>query len=222
MGLHGNTAYRLSANDPGPTIPDDPRFRALLSDTAWQTLSPAIRRRFSKRLADGKTATYVGEIAETHFTRLGWWLAQASRLIGGPLPTGADAGVPSIVTVTEDMATGGQIWSRIYTRRRDFPQVIHSSKRFEGPTGLEEYIGRGIAIALRVSAEHGSLVFTSVAYLLQVGPLRLRLPNWLTPGTLTVTHEDVGDDRFRFALQITHPLFGVLIRQSAVFREASL
>ncbi len=222
MGLQGNALNVLPADNSGSAEVHDLRFRALLSDAAWQTLSPAIRQRFSKRLADGKTATYVGEIAEAHFSRLGWWLAQASRLIGGPLPTGTDAGVPGIVTVTEDMATGGQIWSRIYTRRHDFPQVIHSSKRFAGPTGLEEYIGRGIAIALHVSAENGALVFTSATYLLQIGPFRVRLPDWLTPGRLTVTHEDVGTDRFRFGLQLLHPLFGVLIRQSAVFREASL
>lgn len=114
---------------------------------------------------------------------MGWWLAQATRLIGGPLPTGTDAGVPGIVTVTEDMATGGQIWSRIYTRRHDFPQVIHSSKRFAGPTGLEEYIGCGIAIALRVSAENGALVFTSAAYLLQIGPFDFAFRTGLPPAS---------------------------------------
>ena len=38
-------------------------------------------------------------------SRAGWWLAQAARLIGGPLPLSRDAHVPSVVTVTEDVAT---------------------------------------------------------------------------------------------------------------------
>ena len=115
----------------------DVRFRALLSADDWTQLPAATRKRFSKRLAGGDTAVYAGEVVEVGFSRIGWWLAQIARLIGGPLPVSADTGVPSIVTVTEDAATGGQIWTRIYARRNGFPQVIHSSKRFAGPTGLE-------------------------------------------------------------------------------------
>jgi len=115
---------------------DDHRFRALLSDDDWGRLPLAIWRRFSKRFADGKTVVYVGEVMEAEFSRAGWWLAQLARLIGGPLPTAADCNVPAIVTVTEDAASGGQIWTRIYARHHGFPQVIHSAKRFGGPTGL--------------------------------------------------------------------------------------
>ena len=132
----------------------DLRFRALMSEADWASLPLAIRRRFSKRLAGGQTIVYAGEILESWMSRAGWWLAQAARLIGGPLPLTRDAQVrsgrspalrvASVVTVTEDMATGGQIWTRLYARRKGFPQVIHSSKRFAGPTGLEEYVGRGI------------------------------------------------------------------------------
>src|SRR3954453_12842335 len=140
---------------PGPSADDlqdcflgDLRFRALLSDEDWQRLPVHTRRRFSKRLAGGGTTVYVGTMVKAWFSRLGAVLAHAARLIGGPLPVGRDIDVPFIVTVTEEMATGGQIWTRICTRRRRFPQVIHSSKRFAGPTGLEEYIGFGISVGL--------------------------------------------------------------------------
>jgi hypothetical protein len=124
-----------------------------------------------------------------------------------------------VVTVTE--AIGGQIWTRICTRSDGFPQVIHSAKRFAGPTGLEEYVGYGVSMALTISVEHEALVFRSVGYSLQIGPLRQPLPAWLTPGDLTVTHSDLGGDRFRFSLDIVHPRFGKLIRQTAVFMEAA-
>jgi hypothetical protein len=192
-----------------------------LPDEDWGRLPLAIWRRFSKRVADGKTVVYVGEVDEATFSRLGRWLAQIARVIGGPLPTGAETQVPMIVTVTEDAATGGQIWTRICARRHGFPQVIHSSKRFAGPTGLEEYVGYGVSMALRIFVEHEALRFRSVGYALQIGPLRLPLPDWLTPGDLTVTHSDLGGGAFRFSLEIIHPRFGMLIRQSAVFREAA-
>jgi hypothetical protein len=214
---------RLEASRPsGPRLLDDLRFRALLSDHEWGRLPVAIWLRFSKRLADGRTIVYVGEVDEAQISRIGWWLAQLARVVGGPLPTGAETGVPMIVTVTEDAASGGQIWTRICARRDGFPQVIHSAKRFAGPTGLEEYLGFGLSMALRVSVENEALVFRSAGYSLQFGQQRLPLPKWLTPGHLTVTHSDLGGNgTFRFTLEIVHPRFGMLIRQSAVFKEAA-
>jgi hypothetical protein len=200
---------------------DDHRFRALLSDEDWGRLPLAIWRRFSRRFADGKTVVYVGEVEQAQFNRLGWWLAQLARLIGGPLPTASDTGVPAVVTFTEDAASGGQIWTRIYARRSGFPQVIHSAKRFSGPTGLEEYVGFGVAMALEIRVDGQALQFRSADYVLEIGRIRLTLPEWLTPGVLTVTHTDLGDDQFRFTLEIIHPRFGRLIHQSAVFREAA-
>jgi Domain of unknown function (DUF4166) len=198
----------------------DVRFRALLPDEDWGRLPLATWRRFSKRLADGKTAIYVGEVVEIWFSRIGWWVAQMARLIGGPLPTCSDKHVPSIVTVTEDAATGGQVWTRIYARRNGFPQVIHSSKRFCGPTGLEEYVGFGVSMALRMLVDGQALLFRSAGYFVQLGRLRLPVPAFLTPGALTVAHTDLGGGEFRFTLEIVHPRFGMLVRQSVVFREA--
>jgi len=209
---------------PSPPAPsekffDDNRFRALLPPEAWGRLPVATWRRFSKKLGPGRTIVYAGEIEEAFFSNIGWWLAQVTRLIGGPLPTGSEIKVPIIVTVTEDAKSGGQIWTRLCARRSGFPQVIHSAKRFAGPTGLEEYVGCGIAMALNISVEHEALVFRSAGYCLEIGPLRLALPKWLTPGVMTVVHSDLGGGEFRFTLDVVHPRFGTLIRQSAKFRE---
>jgi hypothetical protein len=209
-------APRSPEPQPRPELGDF-RFRALMGEADWAALPPAIRRRFSKRLAGGQTIVYAGEILESWTSRAGWWLAQAARLIGGPLPVTGDLHVPSVVTVTEDMATGGQIWTRLYARRKGFPQVIHSSKRFAGPTGLEEYVGRGIGMTLTVYARDGALIFRSKNYFLQL--FGRRLPKWMCPGTLYVTHAEVADHKFSFTLQIFHPRFGLLMRQMAMFRE---
>jgi hypothetical protein len=197
----------------------DFRFRALMSEEHWSSLPVAIRRRFSKRLARTRGVVYSGEVLETWMARRGWWLAQAARLIGGPLPAARSAHLPSVVTVTEDRAKNGQVWTRLYARKRGFPQVIHSSKRFDGDTGLEEYVGRGIGMSLTVYARDGALVFRSKDYFVQLFGRRLRLPAWLTPGAIYVTHAELPDGKFSFTLQIIHPRHGLLLRQMAIFRE---
>lgn len=208
---------------PAPADLRDLRFRALLGEAGWNRLPQAVRDRFSKRLGPGMAVTYVGEITESRRNGAGRVLAQLCRLIGAPLPLHDDLGVAAVVTVTEDGPAGGQFWTRMYNRAHGFPQVIHSSKRFAGPTGLEEYLGWGFGIALAVSADETALHFHSHGYFLALGParlgLRVKLPAWLAPGALTISHVDQGDGGFAFVLDLRHPLLGQMFRQVGMFRE---
>lgn len=197
----------------------DLRFRALLPAEAWAALPLAVRRRFSKRMTGGATVTYCGAVPEVHASAAGRMLASAARLIGGPLPLVYEPGA-SVVTVTEDPVGQGQVWTRLYARRRGFPQVIHSAKRFAGPTGLEEHVGGGVGMALNVAVESEALVFRSASYFVTVLGLRLRLPRWAEPGRLTIVHRDLGDGAFAFTLALDHPWLGRLIGQDAIFRDA--
>lgn len=197
----------------------DLRFRALLGAAEWEKLPDDVRQRFSKRLSGSDAATYVGRITQLSMNRAGRVLSQVLRVIGAPLPICLDTDVASVVTVTEDGATGGQIWTRLYARRDGFPQVIHSAKRFAGPTGLEEYVGYGVAMPLTLSVEAGALTFRSAGYVLRLGRFRLPLPGWLSPGALTVTHRETGAGAFEFGLTLRHPLFGELLRQSGSYRD---
>lgn len=222
MGLE-----RLAARI-APVVPErapaplgDLRFRGLIGGVAWAALEPRVRARFGRRLAAGASVTYVGQVARSRKSWGGWLLAHACRLIGAPLPLGCETGGAAIVTITEDRAGGGQFWTRIYGRAGGRPQVIHSSKRFAGPTGIEEYLGCGFGIALRVRADLDALHFDSDHYFFGVGGHRVRLPRWMEPGAMTVSHVDRPDDSFEFVLALRHRLFGELIHQMGVFREAA-
>ena len=202
-----------------PVISGDFRYRALLGMDAWRALEPDVRRRFSKRLADGESAVYSGHIVDTTINRPGWLLAQLCRLIGSPLPLErGGCGKPAVVTVTEDRA-GGQFWTRLYGRSQGFPQIVHSAKRFSGPTGLEEYIGFGLGIALDIRERNGALIFLSQSYFIRLFGRRIGLPAFLSPGRLEVGHHDRGGGAFAFTLDLIHPLFGVLIRQTVEFHD---
>jgi hypothetical protein len=220
LNVYDRVAHEHEAPTPETNELGDLRFRALMSEADWAALPLPIRRRFSKRLAGGSTAVYVGEVIETQMSRAGWMLAQAARLIGGPLPISRDVHTPSVVTVTEDVATKGQHWTRLYARRCGFPHIVHSSKRFAGPTGLEEYVGCGIGMALTIHVQNTALIFRAAHYFVQIAGLRVRLPRWASPGALDVTHAELGDGGFLFKLEIIHPRLGRLICQTAAFQEA--
>ena len=198
----------------------DDRFRDLVGKAAWAALPRQVRRRFGHRLKGGASVVYQGTVTVMRMSPAGWVLAQLARCVGGPLPYDTSCvGQPAVVAVTEDCAGCGQFWIRQYGRAAGFPQVIHSSKRFAGPTGVEEYIGAGIGMALRVRADPTGLYFESDHYFLQFGRRKIRLPSWLRPGRLTIAHQDRGNAQFLFSLTLRSRLFGELIHQAAIFHD---
>jgi len=198
----------------------DLRFRKLLSDTEWNALPPKVRARFSKRVASGDTAVYVGHVTAMRLSVLGRVLVHLARLIGGPFPWATYAGAASVVTVTEDARSGGQVWTRLYACKHGLPQVIHSTKMFAGPTGLEEHVGCGVSMRLKASVEDRTLTFRSTGYFIGLGRFAIPLPGWLSPGVLTVTHAETGPDRFVFTLEVVHPRFGQLLFQAGEFQDS--
>jgi Domain of unknown function (DUF4166) len=75
-------------------------------------------------------------------------------------------------------------------------------------------------MARTINVVNAALVFHSANYFLQLGGWRIPLPAWMTPGTITVGHKELAEDRFLFTLEVVHPWFGLLVRQSAAFRES--
>jgi len=194
-------------------------FRDLVDDEEWQQLPALVQARFERELAPGETIAFVGEVAETRMTAFGWLWAQVARLAGAPLPLKALMRTSAAVVVAQDASGTAQCWTRIYHEEGALPQVIRSTKRFAGPTGLEECVGGGIGMALALSVEQRALVFRSTEYFWRCGPLRFRIPDCLTPGRIAVIHREERAGRFSFTLLVVHSRFGEIIRQVAFFRD---
>lgn len=198
----------------------DTRFKDLLGARAWSILPKEVQNRFSMKARAGASIIYRGVTAHLRMNHLGRLLAQALRVIGAPLPLEPSEGpCPAFVTVTDDLQAGGQIWTRVYARKSGFPQMVNSAKRFAGPTGLEEHVGGGIGMTLRLSVRDKALLFLSDAYFVEIFNKRFVLPRWLTPGDLEIGHHDRGGGAFAFTMTLNHPVFGLLIDQYTIFQD---
>lgn len=214
------SALRCSREEPTEHL-SEAGFRQLLACSEWEQLPSVIQRRFSHHLAEGKRQIFCGEVASTNLSKFGWLYAQVARLIGAPLPLQSGARGPALVVVTQNHHCQDQVWTRMYARDTGFPQVIHSAKRFCGPTGLEEYVGCGIGMTLTVHVVDRALVFRSDRYYLRVCGRTLWLPEILCPGSLEVVHREEREGRFSFTLRITHRWFGEILNQIAFFTDAA-
>lgn len=197
----------------------DQRFRNLVGNEAWGRLPRLVQRRFARALADGESCVFLGEVAETRVSVFGRLIGRMLLPFGSPLPLRSTRRTPAAVVVTEDHASGGQLWTRIYGRAGHFPQVIHSTKCFAGRTGLEERVGGGFGMALTVHVVDRALVFRSAWYFLRVFGLTVKFPWLLSPGRLEVVHREEREGRFSFTLTVRHPVFGEAIRQVAFFKD---
>ena len=199
--------------------PKDRRFQNLIGDEAWQQLPKLVRNRFSKTLSNNRVVYYRGENITLKRNIWGAILAQALRVVGAPLPVFKEVSLPSVVSVYEDKDSGGQIWSRHYQRAQKPPQVIQSVKKFSGETGLEEYIGFGLSIALKPKVSKDTLAFHGHSYHFKFGKLHFKLPKFLEPGHLVVKHHDLGQGDFEFSLSLRHKIFGELLFQNAIYHD---
>lgn len=199
-----------------PTSRDAPQLLhldTLLGADAWGRLPAAVRRRFGAHAAP---ARYAGRI-DLRCSPPGRVLAWLAWPLRGPLVPHDATGVPADVTVWSD-GHGGVVWSR-----RMGGRTVQSVKRAhpDGDGVLERTRG-GLAMALDVFEDHGALVFQSRHYLWCCGPLRLRLPDLLSPGCCRVEHRDLGAGRFRFTLTMTHARWGVTFQQTGEFIDPVL
>ncbi len=215
-----NQRYPFPEDTRAPPASPKGAFRSLVGEADWQRLPMAVQARFERELAPGESAAFVGSVASTRISLFGRLWAQLARLIGAPLPLKSLERTAAAVIVTQDDATDTQVWTRLYHETGQLPQVICSTKRFAGPTGLEECVGAGIGMALVISVEARALVFRSTEYFWRIAGLRLRIPDWLTPGRIAVIHREERVGQFSFTLLVTHPWFGETIRQVAFFRDA--
>ena len=202
----------LAAGAPSAAAPLD--LAALVGPAGWARLPAAVRRRFGAAHAD---TTYLGRL-DLRCSPAGRVFAALGRLFGKPLAAVDAQAVPATVRVHAD-GRGGVVWERRFHCDPANDHLVRSTKEIAADGRLRERVAGGLGMALDVFEEDGALVFRSRHFLLLLGPLSLRVPALLSPGTCRVTHADLGDGLFRFTLDMVHPLWGHTFHQSGVFAD---
>ncbi|KAA3441863.1 hypothetical protein C7I87_33880 [Mesorhizobium sp. SARCC-RB16n] len=168
---------------------DRPLYADLLGD-AWQGLPDEIRAMHNRAgMAEGRACVERGR---NIFSRITAWL------VGFPGPA---ADIP--VRVRFDADPDGETWTRT------FGPHSFSSRQFEGRGRSERLLCERfgpLTFAMALVAEGGKLKLI----LRRWSVLGLRLPMWLCPRSTSV--ETVEDGKFRFHVEISHPLTGLIVR----------
>jgi hypothetical protein len=201
------------AASPTASIPD---FERLLGPGAWARLPQAVRARFDVNAHAHEATVYVGATT-VRASMTGRAFAHLCRLVGTPVAPYVGDDVPLRVRVYR--TNDGVVWERHYQFAHG-DCVVASTKQSDGD-GLIEKLGAGLHMKLRVFEAAGALHFVSDGYFFRAGRLSLRLPDWFLPGGTHVTHEDLGDGRFRFTMLTHHRWFGELYFQDGIFSGAT-
>ncbi|WP_162938218.1 DUF4166 domain-containing protein [Kiloniella sp. EL199] len=212
------TDKQVEFNDPDPL-----HIRFLLGDKAWLRLKPAIRKRFGCDAQFGNTHLYRGKMHRVEATFIGLFMAHAARLIGSPMAWSRGQDVPcDVITFDDPEREGGVVWERHYYFASQRKQIARTTKVVSEKEDLLECFGKHFGMKLKLMEAEGALHFISTKFYLQLFGKRISLPKFMSPGTLHVTHRDVGGDRFRFILEVDHPFLGQLAFQDGYFKEEEM
>ncbi len=204
-------------NMPAKNKPDSTLFHQLGAD--WKNLHPNIQQRFCHDPQAGCYIFYCGTMEEIQCSKMGKLFARLTRLIGNPLTPYEGKNVTMDVVLQKRPNKKGVYWRRTYYYPDRQPYTVTSIKR-ENHTGqLQECVGGGFGMRLKVYAENQDLHFKSKRYFWAIGKFSIPLPHWLSPGETHVVHHDEGKGNFRFTITMLHPWLGQTFYQTGIFKE---
>ncbi|MCW8888790.1 MAG: DUF4166 domain-containing protein, partial [Gammaproteobacteria bacterium] len=93
-----------------------------------------------------------------------------------------------------------------------------SHMEYLGDKMVVEFVRFGLGLRLKLSVVDGALCYTTAGYLWRIGPLHLRLPDWLLLGSGTIIERALDSDRIELNFTLKHPLFGLSFCYMGRFR----
>jgi uncharacterized protein DUF4166 len=197
-----------------PAWQADPSFRHLLGELAWRRLAPAVRARFAVKPAPGRDIRYVGAMRVVRCSAIGWVMARLCRLVGTPIAPHTGSDVPVRVSLRLAADGHGVVWERLYDFPGRAPVRCVSVKRAtaDGIIASAAVSACGSRSQSKTARFISGVPATSGAALACLCACRCG-----SRRAMHVAHIDLGGGRFRFQIDVHHPLFGETFHQDGVF-----
>ncbi len=182
--------------------------------TDWDKLPPALQAHYQR---GNNTDTGHLDIEFPAFMRLP---LRGLRLLGALVHRNGEC-IPT--TVNKHMEGDCQRWQRSIT----FPdgQVIYF-KSFWIAAGeqeknqLIEFVNPFLGLQMAVSVHDEKLHYQGVRFVLQIGKLRLPIPEWLALGHTDIIETAIDENHFDMDFRLTHPLLGQIFRYAGRFNAS--
>lgn len=187
------------------TIQQQPPIRQALG-ARWPELGAVIRRHYDlPPLTD--TRLEVEGVMDVDLSPIGKLFMLAGRLFDALVPhKGND--IPVTVRNWSRPDSSAMFWHRSFRYPGKEPVIFRSRMEYAGDNDIVEYVKYGLGIRMRLSTEGEALRFDSQGYQWDLGPLTLRIPDWLLLGTAVIREMPISEQEFKVAFEINHPLWG--------------
>ena len=188
-----------------------PLMQIALGDD-WHMLPPALQAHYQ-----GAANVDIGvlSIAFPRWMRPYLWLLKRLGALIDRAGTARDA------RVHKYMAGGCQYWRREI--RFDDGECVHFDSLWEylGGNRLLEYVNPVLGLCMTVHVEDETLRYRGLYVVCRLGPLRLRIPEWLGLGHTTIVERGHDDGSFSMDFRLRHPWFGQVYRYTGRFTTIS-
>ena len=128
-----------------------------------------------------------------------------------------------IPTTVEKVIQGEfQYWKRTI----QFPDgkiiLFKSRWLYVGGNQLIEYVNSFLGLRMAVSVKEGKLYYEGVHNVIQLGKIRIPIPEWLLLGHTTIVESGLDETHFVMDFRLTHPLFGKIYRYAGKFETKAI
>lgn len=214
MVIHTGAVNSFNARETEPTKSFGESLRQALGEMQWMNLDASITARFSPPATHDRNLHFTGIVHWAYCSLFGaflGWLIKALAVLPHQVCRNAD------FTFLIKHTPQGIVKERTYCWS-DGAQFVFQSRLGDFPILHEEFCA-GFGMYLKLSAEHGALLFSDDGYFLRLRKFRIQLPNWLFAGRFELLHRSIDSQRFQVLIRVSHALFGTLFYQRGEFRD---
>ncbi len=194
-----------------------PLMRRALGDD-WSQLHVGVRRHYDLPGAAASELTLEGIMDEVDHAAVAKPLLLLGRAFGALLD---ERGRNVPVTVRNRGDADALHWHRSFHFTGRAPLLFRSRMQHLGGDEIVEYVRFGLGICMRVEVCDGALRYTSRGYRWQLGPLAVRLPDWLLLGRAVIEERGIDERTVALEFAINHPWWGETFRYCGRFRFAT-